>query len=68
MYYGKFKGHELDPVVGMQYRRDILEPGASQDGVDLVENFLGKKTEDKYFLMDKGLSQEDIDAAENSFK
>ena len=62
MYYKMFKGHELDPEVGMKYRKQILEPGASYDGIILLENFLGEKTDDKYFLMDKGLSLEDINS------
>lgn len=62
MYYKMFLGHELDPIVGMKYRKQILEPGASYDGITLLENFLGEPTDDKYFLMDKGLAQEDIDS------
>ena len=61
MFYKMFEGNELNPEVGMKYRKHILEPGASKDGIVLLENFLGEKPNDKYFMMDKGLSQDDID-------
>ena len=62
MFYTKFKDHLLDPVVGMEYRNKILGVSASKDSLDSLTDFLGEKPDDKYFLLDKGLSQEEIDS------
>ena len=35
----------LDPGVGMDYRRFVLEPGGSLDAADLLRGFLGQGTE-----------------------
>ncbi len=32
----------MNPAVAERYRREILEPGGSRDGADLVERFLGR--------------------------
>lgn len=29
--------------VGMRFRRTVLEPGGTQNGMDLLEKFLGRK-------------------------
>lgn len=41
MFEEKFKDHELDPVVGMEYRNKIIAPGNTQDFMDLMIDFLG---------------------------
>jgi Zn-dependent oligopeptidase len=56
MFYKWFKnGHVLDPNVGMRYRRKLLEPGSTKDGIELLTDFLGEEPDDTYFLIDKGL-------------
>ncbi len=32
----------LDPTIATEYRRDVLEPGGTQDAAKLVEHFLGR--------------------------
>ncbi len=32
----------LDPTVAAEYRKDVLEPGGTEDAADLVEHFLGR--------------------------
>jgi len=55
MYYKVFKGDELNPINGMRYRKLLLEPGSTKDGMELLEQFLGEKPNSDYFLQDKGL-------------
>mgnify|MGYP003385870260 FL=1 len=62
MFYTKFKGHLLDPEIGMQYRNKILGTSASKNSIDSLVDFLEEQPDDKYFLLDKGLTQEDIDS------
>lgn len=57
MFYKMFKnGNLLSPEVGMKYRDIILSPGSTKDTLLLIEEFLGEKTDDKYFLVSKGLA------------
>jgi len=59
MFYRWFKdGHVLDPVVGMRYRKKLLEPGGGKDGLDLLKDFLGEEPDIKYFLIDNGFVDE----------
>ena len=39
----------------MRYRKLLLEPGSTKDGIELLRNFLGTEPDDKYFLLDQGL-------------
>lgn len=56
MFYKVFKnGHVMDSEAGMRYRKLLLQPGSTQDGLDLLRSFLGEEPDDKYFLIDKGL-------------
>lgn len=57
MFYVWFKkeGNVLNPEIGMRYRSKLLEPGSTKDGIELLEDFLGEKPNDKYYLMDHGL-------------
>jgi thimet oligopeptidase len=32
----------LDPTIATEYRRDVLEPGGTQDAAKLIEHFLGR--------------------------
>lgn len=45
----------LNPKVGQEYRRHILEPGSSREAIDLVKDFLGRKPNSKAFLKELGL-------------
>lgn len=56
MFYTKFKGHVTNPIVGMEYRQKILEPGSTKDAIDLLKDFLGREPNNKAFLFDKGLT------------
>jgi thimet oligopeptidase len=47
--FERFKQRGLtDPQLGMKYRRKILEPGYSQQGIDTIKSFLGKVDEQPY--------------------
>lgn len=45
----------LNPVVGADYRRLILERGGTVDGDQLVRDFLGREPNNRAFLRDLGL-------------
>ena len=45
----------LNPHVGMEYRKWILERGSSQDEMSLVDGFLGRKASNEAFLKQMGL-------------
>lgn len=57
MFYVWFKkeGNVLNPEIGMRYRRKLLEPGSTKDGIELLEDFLGEKPNDIYYFIDQGL-------------
>ena len=56
MFYTVFKdGHVLDPEAGQRYRKKLLEPGSTRDGLELLEDFLGEEPDDSYFLIEYGL-------------
>lgn len=61
MFYKWFKhGHVLDPHAGMRYRKKLLEPGSTQDSLDLLRDFLGEEPDDTYFLIDKRLIEPEV--------
>jgi thimet oligopeptidase len=45
----------LSPVVGADYRREILEPNGSRDADDLVRTFLGREPSNEEFLRLRGM-------------
>ncbi|OGM93274.1 hypothetical protein A2372_02635 [Candidatus Wolfebacteria bacterium RIFOXYB1_FULL_54_12] len=49
----------LDPKVGMDYRKKILEVGSSRDEIESVKDFLGRVPNNKAFLQDMGLATRD---------
>lgn len=55
MFYLWFVDNTLNPEIGMRYRKKLLEPGSTKDGIELLRDFLGEDPDDKYFLMDSGL-------------
>jgi len=46
----------LDPGVGRDYRRHILERGGTADGLDLLRDFLGREPDNRAFLANLGIS------------
>jgi thimet oligopeptidase len=46
----------LSPVVGADYRREILEPNGSRDADDLVRAFLGREPSNAEFLRLRGMA------------
>ena len=55
--FGRFSREGiLSPVVGADYRREILEPNGSRDGDDLVRAFLGREPSNAEFLRLRGMS------------
>ena len=49
--FGRFTREGVtSPVVGADYRREILEPNGSRDGDDLVQAFLGREPSNEEFL------------------
>ena len=45
----------LNPVLGLEYRRKVLERGGSVDGAVLVRDFLGREPNNEAFLRHLGL-------------
>lgn len=53
--FGRFaKEGILNPKTGRDYRRQILEKGSSEKEISLVQNFLGRKPNNKAFLKSIG--------------
>jgi Zn-dependent oligopeptidase len=48
--YTKFTANPLDPIIGKEYRKKVLEPGASKPEMELVRAFLGREQSDAAFL------------------
>lgn len=50
MFITKFRDHELDPNVGMQYRNEILKYGGSRSSQESLKIFLGREPNDEAFV------------------
>ena len=48
----------LSPKVGHEYREDVLAPGRSVDPEVLLDRFLGRKPNDRAFLIQLGIDPE----------
>jgi Zn-dependent oligopeptidase len=55
MFHAVFEKDPLSRELGMRYRKKLLEPGSTKDGLELLKDFLGGEPDDKYFLKDQGL-------------
>ncbi|XP_061657416.1 neurolysin, mitochondrial [Syngnathoides biaculeatus] len=63
IYFSRFKKEGiLNPDVGKEYRRVILEAGGSADGMDMLQRFLGRPPCLDAFFRHKGLKRR-LDAA-----
>lgn len=55
-FFGEFKKNGIfNPETGLKFRREILEKGGTLDEEKMVENFLGRPTDNKPFLKSIGL-------------
>lgn len=58
IFFNRFqKEGVLNPQVGQEYRRVILEPGGSVDGRDMLRRFLGRAPCQDAFFQCKGLNR-----------
>ncbi|KAI0059531.1 metallopeptidase MepB [Artomyces pyxidatus] len=50
MYSTVFKKGPLDPALGAQYRKSILQPGGSREETDSLKEFLGRPANSEAFM------------------
>ncbi|HET9578512.1 MAG TPA: M3 family metallopeptidase [Usitatibacter sp.] len=49
-FLSQFKGHMLDPKVGLRYRQDVLSQGGQEEEMDMVRHFLGREPSSDAFF------------------
>ena len=55
-FFSEFEKNGIfNSQIGLKYRREILEKGGTLEEETLVENFLGRKVDNKPFLKSIGL-------------
>ncbi|KAJ2351305.1 Thimet oligopeptidase, partial [Coemansia sp. RSA 2618] len=56
MYYSRFYRDGVDnKQTGMEYRKEILQPGGARDSITSMEQFLGRKPNNDAYLKSMGL-------------
>nr|POE82460.1 saccharolysin [Quercus suber] len=56
MFYTVFRKNPMDPKEGRRYRHTVLERGGSQDEMQTLEDFLGRKPSSEAFYKDLGIA------------
>ncbi|KAI9875683.1 MAG: hypothetical protein M1830_008122 [Pleopsidium flavum] len=57
MFYTVFAADPMNPKEGRRYRHTVLERGGSQDEMQTLEDFLGRKPSTEAFYRELGLSK-----------
>ena len=55
MFFSVFAKDPMDPKEGRRYRHTVLERGGSQDEMQTLEDFLGRKPSTEAFYRELGL-------------